>query len=203
MNKLVIYCLVMLCLQSVNSMELTHKNYTFNAMRKQAWTQGSLPFVFVSEIEIRREIGTFTSNSGITLLHTQSKVISEYDATSNSHAIQDFYTATNQRQHLISNFVIPNTNTLISIGYDSGSRAPKISTSNSFFLGLSTFKKINSNSAIFLMLGGWRKERISEQPCLDSYDREYWCPNLTAWSDYKPILVTPLRFAEVRYERRF
>lgn len=203
MKNLVIYCLVFLSLQSASAIELTHRKFTLNAMRNQAWTSGPLPFGFVSEFEIRREVNLFSSNSGIAVLNAQPKVTSEYDETSNAYAMTHFYTAAKHRQHLISNFVIPNTKALISIGYDSGSRAEKIAISKTFFIGLSTYKRLDSNSALFFMAGGWQKEKIIEKPCIDEYDREYWCPNLTAWSDYKPLSTSPLRFAEVRYERRF
>jgi len=203
MKNLAIYCLAMLGLQSANAIELTHRNYTFNAMQKIAWTSGSLPFAFVSEIDVRREVNTFSSNSGLLVLNVLEKVTSEYDATSNNYVMTPFYTGFKQRQHLISNFSIPSTNTLLSIGFDSGSKSQKISISRTFFVGFSTYKKIDTKSALFLMAGGWQKERIKEQPCVDSYDREYWCPALTAWTDYKPLTATPLRFAEVRYERRF
>ena len=202
MKKIVVYCLALLCLHSASAIELTHRNFTFNAMRKLAWTKEPFPFAFVSEIEVRREVNTFTSNTGYMLLNANDRVVSEYDETSNAHEITHFYTARNQRQHLISNFVIPNTNALISIGYDSGSRAEKISVSKTFFLGFSAYKKIDPKSTIFFMVGGWQKERIQERPCVDSYEREYWCTNLTAWSDHKPITASPLRFAEVRYEMR-
>jgi hypothetical protein len=203
MKNLAIYCLAMLGLQSANAIELTHRNYTFNAMQKIAWTSGSLPFAFVSEIDARREINVFSSNSGFAVLNAPAKVTSEYDATSSSYSMTPFYTANNVRKHLISNFVIPNARALFSIGYDSGSSSEKISISKTFYLGVSTYKKLDSNSAIYLMAGGWQKERISEKPCFDSYDREYWCPNLTSWSDRKPLTSSPLRFAEVRYEQRF
>lgn len=203
MKNIAIYCLVLLGLQSANAIELTHRNYTFNAMRQLAWTSGSLPFVFVSEIDVRREINTFSSNSGLLVLNAREKVTSEYDETSNSYEMTPFYTGFKQRQHLISNFAILGTKAMLSIGYDSGSKSQKISISKTFFLGLSTYKKIDTNSAIFFLVGGWQKERINEQPCIDEYDREYWCPNLTAWSDRKPLTSKPLRFAEVRYERRF
>jgi hypothetical protein len=203
MKNLVIYCLAILSLQSANALELTHRNYTLNAMRKQAWTSGPLPFAFVSEIDVRREVNTFSSNSGLVVLNAQEKVISAYDATANNYVLTPFYTGFKQRQHLISNFAIPSTKSMLSIGYDSGSKSQKISISKTFFVGFSTYKKIDTNSAIFFLAGGWQKERINEQPCVDEYDREYWCPNLTAWSDRKSITSVPLRFAEVRYERRF
>jgi hypothetical protein len=203
MKKLIPYCLVLLGLQSANALELTHRANTFNAMRKMAWTSQSLPFGFVSEIDVRREINVFSSNSGFAVLNAQDKVTSEYDGTSSSYEMTPFYTASNVRKHLISNFSIPNTKAVFSIGYDSGSRAEKISISKTLFLGFATYSKVDSNSVIYFIAGSWQKERINEQPCFDSYDREYWCPNLTAWVDRKPLTSSPLRFAEVRYERRF
>ena len=129
MKDLVIYCLVILGLQSANALELTHRNYTLNAMRKQAWTSGPLPFAFVSEIDVRREVNTFSSNSGFVVLNAQEKVTSEYDATSKNYVLTPFYTGFKQRQHLISNFAIPTTKSMLSIGYDSGSKSQKISIS--------------------------------------------------------------------------
>ena len=77
MKNLVAYCLVMLGLQSANAIELTHRNYTLNTMRQLAWASGSLPFAFVSEIDVRREVNTFSSNSGLVVLNAQAKVTSE------------------------------------------------------------------------------------------------------------------------------
>ena len=80
----------MLSLQSANAIELTHRNYTLNAMRQLAWTSWSLPFGFVSEIEIRREVNLFSSNSGVAVLNAQPKVTSEYDETSNAYGMKKY-----------------------------------------------------------------------------------------------------------------
>lgn len=167
------------------------------------WTTESQPFAFVSEIDIRREKNIFSSNSGFSILNAEDKVTSEYDSTSTAYDMTPFYTAANVRKHLIANFAIPSLKTFVSVGYDSGSRSEKISISKTFYLGFAMYKKLDSTSAVYLMAGGWQKERINEQPCVDSYDREYWCPNLTSWVDHKPLTSSPLRYAEVRYERRF
>ena len=203
MKKIVFLCLLILELQAANAIELTHKNYTFNALRKQAWAPQSMPLVFISEIDIRREVNTFSSNSGSMVLNSMANVTSEYDETAKAYEMTPFYTAANSRKHFISNFVIPNTPFLFSVGFDSGSRSEKISISKTYFVGLSAYQKLDASSVLLFTAGGWQRERIAEQPCFDSYDREYWCPNLTAWSDHKPLSATPLKFAEVRYERRF
>jgi hypothetical protein len=203
MKNLVIYSLVLLGLQSANAIELTHKNYTFNALRKQAWMPQSTPLMFISEIDIRREVNTFSSNSGMMVLNAMAKVTSEYDETSTAYEMTPFYTAANSRKHVISNFAIPNTPFLLSFGFDSGSRSEKITISKTYFVGFSAYQKLDASSILIFTAGGWQRERIAEQPCVDEYDREYWCPNLTAWSDRKPLTSKPLRFAEVRYERRF
>ena len=203
MIKLVLLCLLVLHLHGANAIELTHKNYTFNALRKQAWAPQSMPLMFISEIDIRREVNTFSSNSGSMVLNAMAKVTSEYDATATAYEMTPFYTAANSRKHLISNFAIPNSPFLLSLGLDSGSRSEKIAISKSYFVGLSAYQKLDASSILLFTSGGWQRERIVEQPCFDSYDREYWCPNLTAWSDHKPLSAIPLRFVEVRYERRF
>ena len=203
MKKLVLLCLLVLHSHGANAIELTHKNYTFNALRKQAWAPQSMPLMFISEIDIRREVNTFSSNSGSMVLNAMAKVTSEYDATATAYEMTPFYTAANSRKHLISNFAIPNSPFLLSLGLDSGSRSEKIAISKSYFAGFSAYQKLDANSILLFTAGGWQRERIVEQPCFDSYDREYWCPNLTAWSDHSPLSATPLRFLEVRYERRF
>jgi hypothetical protein len=203
MIKIAVLCSLLLELHAANAFELTHKNYTFNALRKKAWIPESMPLMFISEIDVRREVNTFSSNSGTMVLNALSKVTSEYDETAKAYEMTPFYTADNSRKHFISNFAIPNTPFLLSFGFDSGSRSEKINISKTYFLGFSAFKKLDSRSILLFTTGGWQRERISEQPCVDSYDREYWCPNLTAWADHKPLSTTPLRFAEVKYERRF
>ena len=135
MKTLAVYCVLLFSLQSVNAIELTHRKFTLNAMRNQAWTSGSLPFGFVSEFEIRREVNLFSSNSGFAILNTQPKVTSEYDETSNAYSMTHFYTAAKQRKHLISNFVM--SNSLLVLRYFlwlSNSPQKRLQSSNSPFL---------------------------------------------------------------------
>jgi hypothetical protein len=186
------------------AIEPLHRVNILAALRYQAWTDNKIPFPFISEMDLRRDVGMFPSNSGVTtLLAAPLKIVSIYDATSTAYDLKSYYTAQNIRAHLILNYFIPDTPILLSAGYDSGSKAQKISISPTKFIGLSSYKRINSNSAIFFMAGGWQRERITETPCVDSYEREYWCANLSAWSDHTPLTSNAFRFIDIKYEFKF
>ena len=190
--------------RAVYAIDPLHRVNVYGALRYKAWTDKKIQFPFISEIDLRREVGMFSSNSGVTtLLAAPSKVASIYDSTSTSFDVTPFYTAQNIRAHLILNYFIPDTPILLSVGYDTGSKAQKISISSTRFIGLSSYKRINSNSAIFFMMGGWQREIITETPCVDSYEREYWCANLSAWSDHTPLAPSAFRFIDIKYEFKF
>ena len=181
-----------------------HRVNAYSALRYEALTDKKIYFPFISEMDVRREIGRFSSNSGFTThLAAPSKVSSIYDSTSTSYDLTPYYTSSNVRAHLILNYFIPETSILVSVGYDSGSNAQKISISSTRFFGLSSYKRIDSSSTIFLMMGAWEREKITEAPCVDSYGREYWCANLSAWSDHTPMAPKAFRFFDVKYEYKF
>ena len=57
-------------------------------------------------------------------------------------------------------------------------------------LGAATRYYLNDKKDSHLILEGqyWFGSFVSHKPCLDSFDRQYFCGNLTAWSDlnYNP-----------------
>ena len=189
---------------AVYAFDPLHRVHVDRALRLQAWSDYKIEHPFVSELDVRREVNVFSSNSGHnTVLAVPSKVVSAYDSTSTAHDLTPFYAAQNIRTHFILNYFVPGTTLLVSWGYDSGSKAQKISLSPTTFLGLSSYKRINSSSALFFTMGGWQKQRITETPCVDSYDRQYWCANLSAWSDHSPLTAPVFRFVDIKYELKF
>ena len=201
------FLLLAVCLgafpEVAHAIDPLHRANVYGALRYQAWTGNRISLPFISELDVKREISSFASNSGYPLLSAPAKGTSVYDSTSTTYDSTAFYTAKNIRTHFILNYFIPGTPILLSGGYDTGSRAQKISISPASFIGLSSYKRIDSNSAIFFMMGGWQKEKITEAPCVDSYDREYWCANLSAWSDHAPLAPVAFRFVEIKYELKF
>lgn len=189
---------------AVYAFDLLHRVHVDRALRYHAWSDYKIELPFISELDVRREVNVFSSNSGRnTILAVPSKVVSVYDSTSAEHDLSPFYTAQNIRTHFILNYFVPGTTLLVSWGYDSGSKAQKIAISPTAFLGLSSYKRINSNSAVFFTMGGWQKQRVTETPCVDSYQRQYWCANLSAWSDYSTLTAPVFRFIDIKYELKF
>jgi hypothetical protein len=64
----------------VYAIEPLHRINAFGALRYQAWTDKKIYFPFISELDLRREVSIFSSNSGFTtLLAAPSSVASIYD----------------------------------------------------------------------------------------------------------------------------
>lgn len=180
-----------------------HKEIIVNALKYQAWSGQSIDFPFFSELQFQREVRSFKKINGDDLISVAPIVISAYDPTSAAYEATSFYTAKSPRTHLILNYFIPHTLLLLSAGYDSGSDAEKITVNAAKFIGLSTFWRISSQSAVYILVGAWEPQGVTERPCVDSYGREYWCANLTAWSDHVPMESAQANFVNLKYELRF
>ena len=187
----------------VHSAEGPHKEMIVNALKYQAWSGQSIVFPFLSEIQIQREVHSFKKINGDDFLSVSPRVTSAYDSTSAPYEITPFYTSKSNRIRLVVNYFIPSTSILLSAGYDTGSEAEKITVSASRFIGLSSFWRLTNQSAVYLLAGAWDQQGVTERPCIDAYDREYWCANLTAWSDHSPVDTSQLNFINLKYELRF
>ena len=79
-----------------------------------------------------------------------------------------------------------NGDNILSFGANSGFDSEKLRISPSFMLGAATRYYLNDKKDSHLILEGqyWLGSSVSHKPCLDSFDRQYFCGNLTAWSDF-------------------
>jgi len=188
---------------AAKSAERPHKEIIVNALKYQAWSGQTVDFPFLSKFQFQREVRSFKKINGDDFISVSPKVTSAYDPTSAVYELTPFYTAKSLRTHLILNYFIPHTSLLLSAGYDSGSDAEKITVNASKFFGLSTFWRLSSQSAVYILVGAWEPQGVTERPCVDSYDREYWCANLTAWSDHVPMESVQANFVNLKYELRF
>jgi hypothetical protein len=188
---------------SVRGADGPHKEMIINALKYEAWSGQSINFPFVSELQTQREVRSFKKINGDDFLSVSPRVTSAYDSTSAPYEITPFYTSKSTRTRWVVNYFIPSTSILLSAGYDSGSDADKITVNASKFFGLSTFWRLSTQSAAYLIVGAWDQQDVTERPCIDSYDREYWCANLTAWSDHVPLESAQFNFIQLKYELRF
>ena len=164
--------------------------------------QFKMDYPFVTQMYVQREQGSFTLSSGRGLLSVNDTAVSAYDQDI-AHNISDFYKAENTRQRWVLNYLEPDTRWLLSFGYDSGAKADKLSIEQSVFLGLAKNFELSRDQHLMFSWGQWFGGKVTERPCLDKYDREYWCPNLSAWSERPSLDTSPGKYYELKYQWLF
>lgn len=193
--------IILLCfgVRQVIADDFSQRSYLLSELRKTAILGRNFNWPFISQFEVKKEGGFFSSNSGVDVFSAPQKVTSAYDP-SVSYDLTDFYTSRVNRIRIVVNQFIPDTPLMISGGYDSGSAAPKITISPTFFIGLSGYKKLDRRLYFYFTSGAWQQQKVTESPCVDEYDREYWCPRLIAWTDRPANIFKPGRFLEIKFE---
>ena len=197
-------CLLFLSLsgQCALANDFLHRNFILGEMKKSALRNQDFSYPFISTLDIKKEKGDFSSNSGSIIFNAPNKAVSIYDS-SISYDLTDFYNSRQHRARLVLNQFIPGTHLLLSGGFDTGSTAPKIAVSPSWFIGLSGYKKINQDLYLYFTSGSWQNQKVTETPCTDDYGREYWCPALVAWSDRPAQNFKSGRFMDLKIEYLF
>jgi len=79
-----------------------------------------------------------------------------------------------------------NRDVIFTFGVNSGFDSSKLSVSPSLSLGGGRRWYLSGDHTSHIILEGnyWFGSVLTHRPCLDSYHREYYCPTLTAWSDF-------------------
>jgi len=159
--------------------------------------------IWISRFDIDSVSNEYFLNSSGTAVASSNKIISSiYDADTR-YDMSDFYKKKNNRAKVVSNFLLNSPNTVYSFGFDTGIAAEKIKIEKSFFLGIAHVFEIYKHSYFLVSSGSWVGGHVTERPCYDSYDREYWCQNLTAWKDYKPVYPKNLSYIDFKYFLQF
>lgn len=164
----------------------TQRRLILNELKRSTKSDIKIDMPFVSQLVVRNERGIFLKNTGEVLFSAPERAFSGYDSAI-AHDVGKFYQAENNRVNIIINKYLGSTGVLASIGFDGGSTTEKFKVSNSKYLGLARSISFGSRSTLYVSTGRWFGGKVSESPCIDSYDREYWCPNLTAWTD-RPVI---------------
>jgi len=95
------------------------------------------------------------------------------------------------------------TNTKVDLGYNTGIVTNKLEITDTFQLGVTQLFSLDEQSSIAVGASAAFGGKQVHKPCLDSYQREYYCGNLTAWSDFKePTHENPYSLS-VRYSYKF
>ena len=80
-----------------------------------------------------------------------------------------------------------NGDNILSFGINTGYSSQKLSVSPSFLIGgAMRFYTSEKKDSHFILEGNyWFGSSVTHRPCLDSYERQYFCGNLSAWSDFQ------------------
>jgi len=158
---------------------------------------------WISRVDVEPTSNEFFSNSSGAVIANVRKTVTSYYDPDITYDLSNFYKKTNNRVRFISNFVLDSPNTFYSIGIDTGVSSEKLKVNKSLFIGVSHVFHLNMNSYFSINGGSWLGGSIKETPCYDSYNREYWCQNLTSWADYKPSYPKNLSYIDFRFIHRF
>jgi len=128
----------------------------------------------------------FIYTNGQAFMKAPSNVCSIYDS-SICYEVSGFYNPS-YPQVILSGMFASDADTIFSFGLNSGFSAPKVTASPAIMLGLSKRFYVGNikerDSHIILEANSWFAGSIKHSPCYDSFDRAYYCANLSAWSDF-------------------
>ena len=77
------------------------------------------------------------------------------------------------------------SDTKVDLAFNNGLDTQKLDVSNTYHVGVTQYEKINDDWSITFGASATIGGEESHTPCNDSIDREYYCGNLTAWSDFE------------------
>lgn len=122
--------------------------------------------------------------AGQNLMSRQSRTCSLYDS-SICFDTGHFYKPA-MPQTVLSGFAKLDGSNALLFGFDTGFQAQKINVSPAIMLGLShrTYLSERRDAQFIFEVAGWLGQSVSHTPCYDSYNRAYYCGNLSAWSDF-------------------
>ena len=131
------------------------------------------------------DLSTQIASNAEVIMVKPSIVCSTYDK-SICHNLSEFYKSSHP-SFLISGFYKADKNNTFSFGINSGFNSQKLDIAPSFLVGGATrlYTSEKKDSHFIFESNYWIGTKVRHSPCLDSYDRKFYCGNLTAWSDFK------------------
>ena len=118
----------------------------------------------------------------ISVLNVPRNSCSTYDE-SICYNTSALYKPTNQ-QVIVSGYYFFNKNDAILLGLNTGYNSQKLIIQPSIALGYSSQFELDKSKKFVIEGNKWFGGNIQHKPCVDSFDREYYCGNLSAWSDF-------------------
>jgi len=137
---------------------------------------------WLAEMQVSTNPHTIHAADGRRLMRRPQRVASHYDPSAR-YDLSRFYRPHAPRLRFKMRYAGRRSGEVISLGLDTGYAARKITVRPALLLGYARAFRVRRNFYLTAGLSGTIGGRVSEKACYDSYDRAYYCPTLTAWSD--------------------
>ena len=162
----------------------------------------SAPIWFLSDFYWVREQGDFSLPNGQFFLNVPDTVSSAYHPEVR-YPMASRYKAAWPRLRGVFHVQWFHRPSLLTLGFDSGVETQKMRLSPAFLLGVGHRWDWDAKASVLLVGGRWFGGKLTEEPCWDAYERAYWCPNLTAWSERPSVAKEGLGYVAISYRRVF
>ena len=160
-------------------------------------------FWFSSLTNLSANSGNLSAPDGRPMFSLPALVASGYD-DSVVYDVSHFYRGLRKtRISFILNYATETLGEVLSFGLDPGARSEKLRVNSAVFVGYTRALVPQRNMTVSFSTGAWILGGVSETSCVDSFDREYHCGSLTAWSDYSSPKYLTLHYVDLRLEIRF
>ena len=127
------------------------------------------------------------------------KTALSYDGKARS--VERFYTPETRPFNIGG--VIAFDNTLINLQYNNGIDTEKLDINQSGNISVTQRFNITENVSIDATVGTTIGGEVRHTKCTDSIGKEYYCGNLTAWSDFKESKTEQYRMGKLQLNYRF
>ncbi len=111
------------------------------------------------------------------------------DYVDREHDITRFYTPEDPKVS-VNGYAVINKDIKLDFSFNNGLKTKKLEVTNKKYIGISKYFIDKKQENIFIIGGStsWGGDLIN-QPCTDSYNREYYCATLDFWDEYENKIV--------------
>jgi hypothetical protein len=139
---------------------------------------------FSSISDLSASDGRVSGPDGRQLFSVPSVVASGYDSSVVFNLSRFYEGLRKPRISFILNYATATYGEVLSFGFDPGAQSHKANVKSALFLGYTRAFTPKRNLTLSFSTGAWVFGGMMEIPCVDTYDRQYHCGSLTAWSDH-------------------
>jgi hypothetical protein len=174
----------------------------------------------ISALDDRKFIGitglTFSGSNnlpmnGATLIYANDRsIMSQLSNVCSSYSpdlcydVGRFYTPKFPQVSAVGLFALDGE-TILQWGFNTGFDAPKVTVSPAIMIGLAKrfYFSEARDSHLIIEASTWLGEHVKHRPCLDSFDREFFCGTISAWKDFTYEPHPKSDFIKITYVKLF